>query len=121
MIDTKICERFQYWRKKHWNSGIDAAKAMKITQRHISEVESGKMEPTVHDIKMLMLLTDLNPYWMILNVGKEKRKNDEQKNLLTDMTDIKATLESLITKVKSIEKTNAVLRRKIFEIEQKEG
>jgi len=112
MIDTKICDRFRSHRKKYWNNMENMARDLGISTRHISDVETGKMEPTTEDIKLLILKTNLNPNWLLFGIDPETNDPELPKKAKVDLTTLVATVEALQAKVKSLEKTIASMRKK---------
>lgn len=86
MKKTGIGQRLRVWRKRKNMKAIELAKIIGLSQGSLSEIETGKNEPSARTIVKLLTLTDINWRWVLIGErGKTPAGSEPNKTKVTTL------------------------------------
>ena len=92
-VDQNLAKRFvQFCDEVVGGTQSDQAEVCECTQKHISELRSGKKSISADIIRHLYKKKDLNIVWFFDGVGPKLRRENPKENLVSNVSDLKAEI-----------------------------
>lgn len=111
--DINLSKRFRQFRKKHIGSQYDASDLLKVSQKHISEIETGKVGIGLEIVRTLVKKLNLNANWFLTGVGNDVTNLEDKRKLIHDISDQMADIETIFTLIRDQDRKIRILASKL--------
>lgn len=119
--DINISKRFRQFRIKHIGSQYDASDLLKVSQKHISEIETGKVGIGLEIVRTLVKILHMNANWFLTGVGNDVTNLPDQRKLIHDISDQNADIQTIFALLKDHERKIKFLASKLGTVQVQPG